>query len=98
MQEEMTQMAPFNSQVRHTCSLHPLAHDDHVFPQTEDETKMKNYTLSPIPSMLAGELKCFIEYRTSTFMAKRSGGAVVSLSAEVHACMNWCLQIPDYSC
>ena len=48
----------------------------------EDEGRMKNYVLAPIPAVLARELETFIGYRTSTFQAKRAGGAVVSLSAE----------------
>ena len=43
---------------------------------------MTQYTLSPVPSLLTRELDTFIAYRTSTFQAKRAGGAVVSLSAE----------------
>ena len=48
----------------------------------DDEAKMKTYTLTPIPQLLIVELQNFINYRCSTFQAKRSGGAVVSLSAE----------------
>ena len=48
----------------------------------EDEGKMRNYALSPVPQQLSRELQSFIAYRTSTFQAKRSGAAVVSISAE----------------
>jgi hypothetical protein len=48
----------------------------------EDEGKMTQYMLSPVPPALKSQLAIFIEYRTSVFQAKRAGGAVVSLSAE----------------
>ena len=51
-------------------------------PVKEDEARMTQYTLAPIPTVLARELETFIAYRTSTFQAKRAGCAVVSLSAE----------------
>ena len=50
--------------------------------QPDDEAKMKTYVLTPIPQLLAGQLNSFIGYRTSTFQAVRSGGAVASISAE----------------
>ena len=43
---------------------------------------MKTYILSPVPSILKGELDEYIVYRTSTFAARRQGGAVQSISAE----------------
>ena len=48
----------------------------------EDDGRMTHFILSPVPSVLARELEAFIAYRTSTFMAKRAGGAVMSISAE----------------
>ena len=48
----------------------------------DDETRMTQYALSPVPSILKRELDAYIEYRTSTFAARRQGGAVQSISAE----------------
>ena len=48
----------------------------------DDETRMLTYILSPVPSMLKTELDAFLNFRTSTFSARRQGGAVQSISAE----------------
>ena len=47
-----------------------------------DEERMKTYILSPVPSILKRELDEYIVFRTSTFAARRQGGAVQSVSAE----------------
>ena len=51
-------------------------------PTAEDETKLKQYALSPVPSILRSELDQYIRHRCATFAAKRSGAAVVSATAE----------------
>ena len=43
---------------------------------------LATYVLAPVPSFLKNELDEYIEYRTSTFAARRQGGAVQSISAE----------------
>ena len=48
----------------------------------EDETKLKQYALTPVPSVLRSELDTYIRHRCATFAAKRSGAAVVSATAE----------------
>ncbi|MDC0525601.1 hypothetical protein OAO87_01285 [bacterium] len=48
----------------------------------DDETRMATYILDPVPSILKGELNEYVLYRTSTFAARRQGGAVQSISAE----------------
>jgi hypothetical protein len=48
----------------------------------DDEQRMGTYILSPVPSILKNELDEYIVYRTSTFAARRQGGAVQSVSAE----------------
>ena len=47
-----------------------------------DEERMKTYILSPVPSILKRELDEYLVFRTSTFAARRQGGAVQSISAE----------------
>ena len=51
-------------------------------PTVEDETKLKQYALSPVPSVLKGELDAYIRHRCAVFASKRSGAAVVSATAE----------------
>ena len=51
-------------------------------PTAADETKLKQYALSPVPSILRSELDSYIRHRCATFAAKRSGAAVVSATAE----------------
>ena len=43
---------------------------------------MSTYIMTPVPSILKSELSEYIKYRTSTFAARRQGGAVQSISAE----------------
>ena len=45
-------------------------------------SKLKQYALTPVPSILRSELSSYIRHRVSTFAAKRSGAAVVSATAE----------------
>jgi len=48
----------------------------------DDEERMKTYTMQRVPPLLKRELGEYIVYRTSTFAARRQGGAVQSISAE----------------
>ena len=48
----------------------------------EDESKLKQYSLTPVPAVLRSELDTYIRHRCATFAAKRSGAAVVSATAE----------------
>jgi len=48
----------------------------------DDEERMKTYTMQRVPPLLKKELGEYIVYRTSTFAARRQGGAVQSISAE----------------
>ena len=48
----------------------------------DDETRMRTYAMSPVPSVLKHELDAYLVYRTATFAARRQGGAVQSISAE----------------
>ena len=49
----------------------------------DDETKLRSYALSPTAS-LKRQLAAFVAHRTATFSARRSGGAVQSVSAEAN--------------
>ena len=51
-------------------------------PTAEDETKLKQYSLTPVPSVLKSEMSMYVRHRCTTFAAKRSGAAVVSATAE----------------
>lgn len=51
-------------------------------PTVEDETKLKQYALSPVPAILKSELNSYIRQRCAVFASKRSGAAVVSATAE----------------
>ena len=48
----------------------------------DDESKTRNYILQRVPPILKRELNEYILHRTSTFAARRQGGAVQSISAE----------------
>ena len=48
----------------------------------EDEAKMSNCVLDRPPSLLVSELGAYIAFRTDTFAARRTGGAVVSCTSE----------------
>jgi hypothetical protein len=49
----------------------------------DDETKLRAYALTPTVS-LKRQLTAYISHRTATFSARRSGGAVQSVSAEAN--------------
>ena len=51
-------------------------------PSNEDEAKMTNCVLERPSSILLKELDAYIVYRTQTFSARRTGGAVVSCTSE----------------
>ena len=51
-------------------------------PHSEDEGKLKQYRLHPVPSALQEQAKSYVKHRCATFSAKRSGAAVVSATAE----------------
>ena len=51
-------------------------------PDAGDEEKMSNCVLDRPPSLLVSELSAYITYRTETFAARRTGGAVVSCTSE----------------
>ena len=48
----------------------------------DDEERTRSYVLQRIPPALKRELDAYILHRTSTFAARRQGGAVQSVSAE----------------
>ena len=48
----------------------------------EDDGKMKQYALTRLPVVLERGLADYVAHRTATFAARRSGGSVVSVSAE----------------
>jgi hypothetical protein len=43
---------------------------------SDDEQRMSTYILQRVPQELKTELEEYVGYRTSTFAAKRQGGAV----------------------
>ena len=51
-------------------------------PIADDESRIAQYALKPIPPVLSRELQTYLEYRTSVFQAKRASGAILSVSAE----------------
>jgi len=48
----------------------------------DDESRLKTYTLSPVPLVLKNESAAYVEHRTAIFAAKRVSGAVASATAE----------------
>ena len=51
-------------------------------PTVEDESKLKQYALSPVPAILKSEMNAYIRHRCAVFASKRSSAAVVSATAE----------------
>ena len=49
---------------------------------SDDETRLKTYTLKRVPVLLAKELDTYLLHRTETFAARRQGGAVKSDTVE----------------
>ena len=49
---------------------------------SDDDQKMRQYSLNPVPAALKTSMDQYISYRTSVFAARRAGGAAASSTAE----------------